>query len=153
MQMVSHGLSTGALFIVVGALQDRIHTRDMTQMGGLWAVVPRMAAAAMFFAMASLGLPGMGNFVGEFLVLLGSYRVSAAVTATATVGLVAATIYALWLIQSAFHGPLRREWKLSDLGAREMAVMGVLMLVLLWLGFFPQTVLDTTGTALRAMLK
>ena len=69
-QMLAHGLSTGALFILVGALQERLHTRDMRQMGGLWASAPRIGAIGLFFAIASLGLPGLGNFVGEFLVLL-----------------------------------------------------------------------------------
>jgi len=151
MQMVAHGLSTGALFVLVGALETRIHTRDLGQMGGLWAVVPRMGAAAMFFAMASLGLPGTGNFVGEFLVLIGAYRVNAGVAAVATAGLVAATVYALWLVQSGFHGPMRREWKIPDLGVREIAVMGVMTVGLLWLGFFPQTLLDAMGAALKGL--
>jgi len=151
MQMVAHGLSTGALFVLVGAIEARIHTRDLGQMGGLWAVAPRMGAVAMFFAMASLGLPGTGNFVGEFLVLIGAYRVNAAIAAVATVGLVAATVYALWLVGRAFHGPMLRERKMLDLGVREIAVLGVMMVALLWLGFFPQTLLDTTGAALKGL--
>jgi NADH-quinone oxidoreductase subunit M len=71
MTMICHGLSTGALFVLVGALQERMHTRDLGNMGGLWAVIPRLSGAALFFSLASLGLPGMGDFVGEFLVLLG----------------------------------------------------------------------------------
>ena len=73
MQLVAHGLSTGALFMLAGALQERLHTRDMRQMGGLWGAVPRVAAMALFFALASLGLPGLANFIGEFLVLFGSF--------------------------------------------------------------------------------
>ena len=114
MQMICHGLWTGALFILVGVLQDRIHTRDMGRMGGLWTVAPRMGAVAMFFAMASLGLPGLGNFVAEFLVLLGAYQVSIALTAIATAGLVVATVYSLWIIHQAFHGPPREPWKPKD---------------------------------------
>ena len=76
LQIVCHALSTGALFILVGSLQDRIHTRDMDKMGGLWAVAPRMGGTAMFFALASLGLPGLGNFVAEFLILVGTWQVS-----------------------------------------------------------------------------
>ena len=78
-QMLAHGLSTGALFILVGALQERLHTRDMLQLGGLWSTAPRIGAIGLFFAIASLGLPGLGNFVGEFLVLLGTYRVAGGV--------------------------------------------------------------------------
>lgn len=150
LQMICHGLSTGALFLLVGALQERIGTRDLDRMGGLWAVVPRMGGTATFFAMASLGLPGLGNFVAEFLVLAGSYRSNRAITAVATVGLVAATAYSLRMIQRAFHGETVRKWKIADLGVREMAVMGALMAALLWLGLFPQTVIDTAAPALSA---
>ena len=69
-----HGISTGALFILVGALQQRMHTRELDSMGGLWATVPRLSGAALFFALASLGLPGLGDFIGEFLVMIGTYR-------------------------------------------------------------------------------
>ncbi len=88
-QMVAHGISTGALFVLVGALQERIHTRDMRLMGGLWGKIPRLSALGMFFAIASLGLPGLGNFIGEFLILLGSFYVSVPFTVIAALGLVA----------------------------------------------------------------
>ena len=123
LQMVCHGLSTGALFMLVGALDDRIHTRDMRRMGGLWTAVPRMGAATLFFALASLGLPGLGNFVAEFLVLLGTFQVSPAIAVVATAGLVTATVYALAMMQRTFHGAPREEWRLSDLTGREMAAM------------------------------
>ena len=104
MQMLAHGLSTGALFILVGALQERLHTRDMRQMGGLWSSAPRIGAIGMFFAIASLGLPGLGNFVGEFLVLFGTYRVASGFAIVGTLGLVVSTIYALIFVQRVFHG-------------------------------------------------
>jgi NADH-quinone oxidoreductase subunit M len=104
MQMISHGLSTGGLFVLVGALQDRIGTRDMGRMGGLWTTMPRMGGVAMVLTMASLGLPGLGNFVGEFLVLLGAYKVSVPLAVIATVGLVFATVYSLWMMYQVFHG-------------------------------------------------
>ncbi len=151
MQMVAHGLSTGGLFLLAGFLYERTHTRDMDRMGGLWTTAPRMGFVALFFALASLGLPGLANFVAEFLVLLGSFRVQQGITVLATVGLVVATIYSLWLIQRAFHGTAREEWKLTDLGVREMAVMVALMAVLVWLGAFPQAVLGTSGPALAGI--
>jgi len=151
MQMIAHGLSTGALFILVGALQDRLGTRVMGRMGGLWTVLPRLGGVAMFFVMASLGLPGLGNFVGEFLVLLGTWQVSMALAAVATGGLVAATIYAVWFMHQVFHGPPREPWKPRDLDLREMAMAVVLALVLVWLGLYPQPVLDTAGAALEAI--
>jgi NADH-quinone oxidoreductase subunit M len=145
MQMICHGLSTGALFIIAGLIQDRLHTREMTDLGGLWAAAPQMGAAAMFFAMASLGLPGLGNFVGEFLVLLGAYKVNIALAAIATAGLVAATIYSIWLIQRTFHGPLPRKLTMPDLRVQELLVLLVMAVLLLWLGLYPQAVLDTSS--------
>ncbi len=151
MQMICHGLSTGALFIIVGALQERIHTRDTRQMGGLWTVIPRMGGVGMFFALASLGLPGLGNFVGEFLVLLGTWKVSPLATALGTVGLVAATIYALAIVQRAFHGENREGWHPADLGPRDLTILGVMIAALVWLGLYPQPVFATVLPALEGL--
>jgi len=151
MQMICHGVSTGALFIIVGALQDRIGTRDLGRLGGLWATVPRFGGVTLFFALASLGLPGMGNFVGEFLVLLGAYQVSVALTAVATVGLVLATVYALWIMHRAFYGRPHESWTLPDLNWREMTVMALMMAVILWLGLQTQPVLGTAAPALEGL--
>ncbi|MDD5330116.1 MAG: NADH-quinone oxidoreductase subunit M [Sulfuricella sp.] len=151
MQMVAHGISTGALFMLVGALQERIHTRDIGRMGGLWAVAPRMGAIGLFFAIASLGLPGLGNFVGEFLVLLGAFRVNPALTATAAAGLVAAAIYALFLVQRVFHGENGEGWKMADFSFRETAAMAALMAPIVALGFYPQPMFDTAAPALDTL--
>lgn len=105
MQILCHGLGTGALFMLAGSLQERAHTRDMRVLGGLWSATPRMGGVAMFFAMASLGLPGLGNFIGEFLVLVGTYQVSITATVFASVGLIVSTVYSLWIIHLIFHGP------------------------------------------------
>jgi NADH-quinone oxidoreductase subunit M len=148
MQMICHGLSTGALFMVVGIIQERLHTRDLRELGGLWKVAPKMGAVAMFFAMASLGLPGLGNFVGEFLVLVGTYQRSPWLAAIAAVGLVAATIYSLYLVQQAFHGGNRRQWRMPDLSRREITGFAVMMAALLWLGTYPQPVLDRAAAPL-----
>ena len=143
MTMICHGLSTGALFVLVGGLQERMHTRDLDRMGGLWAVMPRLSAAALFFSLASLGLPGLGDFVGEFLVLIGSYRVSVPLTVLATLGILASTFYALRMMQRAFFGPNTNSWRLPDLTPREGLIIGVMVVGLLGLGFYPQPVLDT----------
>jgi NADH-quinone oxidoreductase subunit M len=152
-QMLAHGISTGALFILVGALQERIHTRDMRAMGGLWAAMPRLAAFAMFFAIASLGLPGLGNFIGEFLILLGGYRVSIPFAVIATTGVVAAAIYALILVQRAFHGSTSRDAAAvaADLSPRHVAVMAVLILGIAGLGVYPQPVFDQAAPGLAAL--
>ncbi|MDE2239348.1 MAG: NADH-quinone oxidoreductase subunit M [Rhodospirillales bacterium] len=154
MQMLAHGISTGALFILVGALQERIHTRDMRLMGGLWGTIPRLSAFGMMFAIASLGLPGLGNFIGEFLILLGSFHVSVPFTIIAATGLVAGAAYALLLVQRAFHGnamPQPNAAKLIDLTAPHLAVMAVLALTIIGLGLYPQPVLDEVAPGLAVL--
>ncbi len=151
MQMIAHGVSTGALFVMAGILQERLHTRELDAMGGFWSAAPRMGAMMMFFAMASLGLPGLGNFVGEFLVLLGSYMVNVTFTALAVIGLIAATVYAVWMVQRPFHGPLEVKTVPADIGARETATLGVMAVVVLFLGLFPQATFNTASAALGHM--
>jgi NADH-quinone oxidoreductase subunit M len=151
MQMICHGFSTGALFILVGSLQERIHSRDMNQMGGLWSTVPTMGGMALFFALASLGLPGLGNFVGEFLVLIGTYQTSVLMTVPAVLGLVLAAVYSLSMILRAFQGPKLGDWRIADLSIRETALVGVMAAILIWLGLFPQPVLNTAADALKAL--
>jgi len=149
-QMVSHGISTGALFIMAGLLQERMHTREIGQMGGLWETMPSLSGAGLVFAMASLGLPGLGDFVGEFLVLLGAYRANVSLTVVATLGLLAATLYGLRLGQNAFQGPNPHHWKLPDMSFREWAILGPMMICLLWLGLYPQPVLNAVRPSLAA---
>ena len=148
MTMISHGLSTGALFVLVGSLQERLHTRDLDQMGGLWATMPRLSGAALFFSLASLGLPGLGDFVGEFLVLLGSYRVSITITVVASIGVLASTFYALRMVQRALQGPNTHAWQVPDLNPREVLLMAVMIVGLLGLGLYPQPVLNASAQAL-----
>ncbi len=145
--MLAHGISTGALFVIAGALQNRMHTREMDRMGGLWDTMPKMGGAALFFALGSLGLPGLGDFVGEFLVLLGTWPTSRVLTVIAAVGILAATLYALSLVQRTFQGPNVHDWHLPDLNAREALVIGAMVVVLLWLGLYPQPVLNTFSPA------
>ena len=147
--MVAHGVSTGALFILVGQLYERTHTHDLNRMGGLWETAPRLGGFTLFFALASLGLPGTANFVGEFLVLLGTYRDHIVFAAIAALGLVAAVIYALWIVQRVFHGPNRERWRFSDLTPREVAIAAALVAVTLWFGLYPAPLLRTVGPALK----
>jgi len=152
-QILCHGITTGALFMLVGSLQERIHTRDTRHMGGLWPVTPRMGGAMLFFALASLGLPGMGNFVGEFLVLLGTYRVSVFLTAIAAGGFIVSTVYALWMIQRVLHGSNKESWRIRDLSMREMGAMTAMVLAILWLGLYPRPFIDTAGHGLDQVRK
>jgi NADH-quinone oxidoreductase subunit M len=151
LQILCHGVSTGALFILVGALQERTHTRDMNRLGGLWATVPRTGGLTMFFGLGAMGLPGLGNFVAEFLVLLGTYRVRPVATALASIGLILSTVYALWMIQGAFQGREREAVRIRDLGPREMAVATALVAALLWLGLYPQPVADTAAPVVTTL--
>jgi len=154
LQIVCHALSTGALFILVGTLQDRIHTRDMSKMGGLWAVAPRMGGTAMFFALASLGLPGLGNFVAEFLILLGTWQVSKWAAVLGAVGLVFATVYALWMMQRAFQGQETHALRFEDVLPRETGMYAALIAALVVIGFYPQPLIATarqTVTAVQQM--
>jgi len=151
--MLAHGFSSGALFMMSGDLYERMHTRDLGRLGGLWAVMPRMGGVGSFFAMASLGLPGLASFVGEFLVLLGAFQVNVPLTVLAAVGLVWATAYSLWMMQKVYYGPNEHNWQLSDTTGREMAIMVPLIAATLWLGVYPQPVLITARHALHEMQK
>jgi NADH-quinone oxidoreductase subunit M len=152
MQMLAHGISTGALFVVVGQIQERIHTRNIEKMGGLWSQVPIMSGVGLIFSMASLGLPGLGNFVAEFLTLTGTYKANALITCIASVGLVAATIYSLRIMQKVFLGKENPNLKMNDLSIREKIVSALLIIAILWLGLVPQTFLNTSKPALSKML-
>jgi NADH-quinone oxidoreductase subunit M len=151
MQMVCHGVSTGGLFFVAGAIQQRMHTREMGRMGGLWSTIPMMSGAGLFFIMASLGLPGLGNFVAEFLVLVGAFRVDVTLATLATIGILVGTTYGLKLMQQAFHGPNTNDWKLSDLSFREIVLVAMMAVALIWLGLYPQPVLDAFAPAMRGL--
>jgi NADH-quinone oxidoreductase subunit M len=152
MQMLAHGISAGALFILCGEIYERLHTRELSKMGGLWSRFAYLPPIALFFAMASLGLPGLGNFVGEFLILLGTWPISPLITILSATGLVLAAVYSLMMVQKAFHGPSSAEHdKLEDLNRREIGLMVSLMLILLWMGLYPQPFLDTTAAPMKAV--
>ena len=153
MQMICHGVSTGALFMLAGALEQRTHTRDLSRMGGLWSQAPRMGGTVLFFCLASLGLPGLGNFMAEFLVLLGTFNMSVAAAAAASAGFVLATIYALRLVGRIFFGEPGEIRSISDLSLREAAPFAILMAFILWIGLFPQAVINTVGPAIRGLIE
>jgi NADH-quinone oxidoreductase subunit M len=149
MQMLCHGISTGALFVIAGSLKERLHTRDIGSMGGFWAQAPRMGGIAMVFAMASLGLPGLGNFVAEMLVLAGSYAANVWITAAAAAGLVFATVYSLKIIQRVFHGEAPSGTSIRDYSLRETLTMAPMILIILWLGLYPRPVFTLARPALE----
>ncbi len=164
-QIVCHAFSTGGLFVVAGLLEERLGTRDLGGMGGLWAKMSTLGGLGTVLAVAALGLPGLGNFIGEFLVLLGTFQVSRAAAIVGSLGLVLATVYALWLVQRVFHGPEpegpevptghvglsgRASWRLS---ARELLMLAVAVIVLLWLGLYPQTLIRTVDQSSGYLLQ
>lgn len=142
MQMLAHGLSAGALFILCGEVYERIHTRDLRKMGGLWSRMPYLPPIALFFTAASIGVPGLGNFIGELLILIGTFTVAPLVTICAAVGFILASIYGLVMIQRAFYGTPSDKTPLTDLSSREVSIMLCLMALLLWMGLYPQPILD-----------
>jgi len=148
-QMLAHGISAGALFILCGELYERLHTRDLREMGGLWSRMRFLPPIMLFFAAASLGLPGMGNFVGEIMILLGSFKVNTAVAVITAGGLILAAIYGLLMMQKAFYGPAKSEHALADLNGREKLIMLSLIITLLWLGLYPQAVFDTSVVSMQ----
>ncbi len=153
MQMITHGISTGALFILAGIIKERIHTRDIRQMGGFSENVPVMGAVALIFAMASLGLPGLGNFIAEFLTLMGTWQANRWMTGLAALGLVGATIYSLRIVQRVFFGPREKKHSFSDLNMREMLIMGSLTLAIVWLGLYPQPIINTVDPVIKGLEK
>ena len=150
--MVAHGFSTAALFMMAGALQHRLHTREMSRMGGLWVHAPRMGAMTLFFVVASVGMPGLGNFVGEFLALLGAFGKNVPLAVAATVGIVVAAVYGLYLMQRSFQGtPNPDVAAMADFGARDMSVMILMAVALVWVGVYPQPVLDLAGATIATL--
>jgi NADH-quinone oxidoreductase subunit M len=150
--MVAHGLSTGALFIIVGALQHRIHTRDVSRMGGFWTVAPNMGGATTVFVMASLGIPGLADFVGEFLTLLGTWQTAPVLTVLAAVGILIGTVYGLKLLQHAFYGENVHNHAFPDLNGREVLIAGVMIVMLVAIGLYPAPVLDAFGSVTANLL-
>jgi len=118
-------------------------------MGGFWGPAPRLGGVGLVFALASLGLPGFGNHIAEFLVLIGSFRMHGIITIFAASGLVLAAIYSLWIVQRVFQGKKKEGVHLADLTAREMGMMAVMIIVIIWLGFFPRTILKPVDTVLH----
>ena len=152
MQMIAHGISTGALFIMAGQLSERIHTRDINKMGGLWEKAPVMGAIGLIFSMASLGLPGLGNFIAELLILIGVFKANVLMSCIASLGLIAATVYSLRIVQKVFYGEKSNDWKMNDLTVREKTVSASLVIVIVWLGLFPQPVFNIAKPALLKTL-
>jgi len=149
MVMINHGISTGALFLLVGILYERRHTRMIAAYGGIARVVPMFAALLTLVSLSSIGLPGTNGFIGEFLVLLGSFRTQPYMTFLSTFGVILAAAYLLWAIQRILFNPLDKPENehISDLNRRELVMMGALVAAILWIGLYPAPILRRTEPA------
>ncbi len=153
-QMISHGFVSGALFLCVGVIYDRMHTRDIDAYGGLVNRMPKYALIFMFFTMANVGLPGTSGFVGEFLTLMGIFQVNTWVAAFATTGVILSASYALWLYRRVAFGDLIKESlkSITDLDTREKLIFAPLVFMTLVLGIYPALVLDIIGPSVEALV-
>jgi NADH-quinone oxidoreductase subunit M len=153
-QMISHGFVSGALFLCVGVIYDRMHTREIKAYGGLVNRMPIYAAVFMLFTMANVGLPGTSGFVGEFLTLVGAFKANSLVAVFATIGVVLSACYALWLYRRVVFGELEKKTLLGmkDMNLREIVVMLPLVVATLFFGFYPKPIFDMTGSAVQATI-
>ena len=153
-QMINHGLSTGALFLMVGMIYERRHTRLIAEFGGLWKVVPAFSALFLVVVLSSLGLPGLNGFVGEFLVLVGAFQVNPWVAALATTGIIFAAVYLLWMYQRVIFGEVTNEEnrRLVDLTPRELALLVPVLAFIVWIGVYPTAFTGKTEATIAALL-
>jgi NADH-quinone oxidoreductase subunit M len=153
--MVSHGIVSGALFLCVGVVYDRTHSREIADYGGLVNRMPFYAAAFMVFTLANVGLPGTSGFVGEFLTLLGTFRVNIPVAALATLGTILSAAYALWLYRKVIFGRLEKASLagILDLDMREMMVLAPLVILTILFGVYPKPILDLSAASVVQLLE
>src|SRR5439155_11952666 len=153
-QMINHGLSTGALFLMVGMIYERRHTRLIADFGGLWKVIPAFSAMFLVVTLSSVGLPGLNGFVGEFLVLVGAFQVSGVLAAVATTGIIFAAVYLLWMYQRVAFGEIAPEEnrRLSDLTPREWAVLVPVVVLIVWIGVYPKAFTAKTEASVLALI-
>jgi len=153
-QMLSHGLVSGALFLCVGVIYDRMHTREIAAYGGLVNNMPKYAVVFMVFTMANVGLPGTSGFVGEFLTMLAAFQVNTWVAFFAATGVILSAAYALWLYRRVIFGALTKETLkgLADLSLREKTILYPLMVLVIFFGLYPSALLDTTTASVSALL-
>jgi NADH-quinone oxidoreductase subunit M len=154
-QMISHGLISGALFLCIGVMYDRLHSREISAYGGVINVMPKFAAFMVLFGLANSGLPGTSGFVGEFLVILASFKANFWYAFLAATTLILGAAYTLWLVKRVIFGPVANEQvaKMSDLNGREFLVLGVLAAAVLLVGIWPAPLVQTMEATVRHLLE
>ena len=153
-QMLSHGIVSGALFLCVGVVYDRMHTREIAAYGGLVERMPRYALVFMIFTMASVGLPATSGFVGEFLILMGAFEASTWLAAFAATGLILGAAYMLYLYRRVIFGVMDKEAlkQILDLSPREIAIFAPLIILVFWMGIYPSTFLDIMSVSVDHLI-
>ncbi|MGO8832753.1 MAG: NADH-quinone oxidoreductase subunit M, partial [Roseiarcus sp.] len=154
-QMISHGLVSAALFLCVGVVYDRMHTREIAAYGGLVHRMPRYAVAFMIFTLANVGLPGTSGFIGEFLTLIGAFQTNSLVALLATTGVILSAAYALYLYRRVIFGVLEKPalMTIADLSTREIAILAPLVVLTLYYGVHPQPVIDASAASAEALVR
>jgi len=154
LQMINHGISTGALFLLVGWIYERRHTRQISELRGLQAVAPVFAAGFMVVMLSSVGVPGLNGFVGEYLILIGSFQSARWWTVVGTAGVILAAVYLLWAYQRVFHGePDDANRSFPEIRPREAGVLGVLIAVIVFTGIYPKPLLDRVEPSVDALIE
>jgi len=153
-QMVNHGLSTGALFLIVGMLYERRHTRMIADYGGVYKPMPVLGTFFTIVVLSSVALPGLNGFVGEFLILVGAFQTAKVFGVLAASGVVLAAIYLLWMYQRVMHGPIEHaeNKSLPDLNIREIATLVPIVLLCFWIGLYPKPFFERTEASLSALV-
>jgi NADH-quinone oxidoreductase subunit M len=154
LQMLNHGISTGALFLLVGVIYERRHTRLISEFGGLWKVIPVFASVFLIVMLSSIGLPGTNGFVGEFLVLLGAFRTQRIYTILAATGVILSAVYMLWMYQRVIFGSVTNPANagLKDLTLREKAIFAPILVLIFWMGIYPGPILDRMRPSIEQTL-
>jgi NADH-quinone oxidoreductase subunit M len=154
-QMISHGFVSGAMFLCIGVLYDRVHSRDIAAYGGVVNTMPKFATLAVFFAMANCGLPGTAGFVGEWMVILGAVKVNFWIAALAATTLVFGAAYTLWMVKRVYFGDVANAnvRELVDIDGREMLALGLLAVATLYMGLHPKPFTDVMNASVAELLR
>jgi len=153
-QMISHGIISAALFLCVGVIYERMYTREISKYGGIVSVMPRYAVVFMIFTLGALGLPGTTGFIGEFLILLGTFKVNFTVATIASLGVILGAAYMLWLYRRIVFGEITNTEvkKLTDLNRSEMIILSALAIVTILFGIYPDPLLSTTSASVEGLI-